>query len=69
MFKKINQFGYKVIGCSGNFSCSYNPELTTLVGAPKTVDGNFNCYSNPKLTTLVGAPKTGDGSFDCIYCG
>jgi hypothetical protein len=48
---------------SGYFYCYYN-QLTTLVGAPTTVDGDFNCHFN-QLTTLVGAPTTVGGRFDC----
>jgi len=47
----------------GNFYCSYN-RLTSLAGAPQTVDGDFVCSHN-LLTTLAGAPQTVDGSFYC----
>jgi hypothetical protein len=46
-----------------SFFCYYN-QLTTLVGAPQTVDGNFYCYGN-QLTTLVGAPQKVSWDFDC----
>jgi len=48
---------------SGDFFCSYN-QLTTLVGAPQTVDEIFACRSN-QLTSLEGAPQTVGGSFWC----
>ena len=48
----------------GNFNCDNN-QLTSLEGAPKTVNGDFICYSN-QLTSLKGAPETVDGDF---YCG
>ena len=48
----------------GNFGCSFN-QLTSLVGAPETVNGDFNCGHN-QLTSLEGAPKTVNGGF---YCG
>ena len=47
----------------GDFDCHDN-ELTTLEGAPQTVNGDFYCYDNA-LTTLVGAPKTVGGGFYC----
>ena len=48
----------------GNFDCSDN-NLTSLKGAPKTVDdGNFHCYEN-KLTSLEGAPQKVGGHFAC----
>ena len=49
---------------NGNFDCSNN-FLTSLQGAPQTVEGNFNCYQN-KLTTLEGAPLTVKGNFSCF---
>jgi hypothetical protein len=48
---------------SGHFLCANN-QLTTLVGAPQTVDGGFYCYNN-QLTTLAGAPQTVGGRFSC----
>ena len=48
---------------SGNFYCSYN-QLTSLEGAPQTVDGNFYCSQN-RLTSLAGAPQTVCGNFHC----
>ena len=48
---------------SGDFDC-HNNQLTTLVGAPQTVDGSFDCSSN-QLTTLEGAPKTVGWGFLC----
>jgi hypothetical protein len=47
----------------GDFSCFRN-QLTTLVGAPQTVNGSFDCSGN-QLTTLVGSPQTVDGGFSC----
>jgi len=48
---------------SVDFSCSAN-QLTTLAGAPQTVDGEFYCRNN-QLTTLEGAPKTVGVDFLC----
>jgi hypothetical protein len=48
----------------GDFKCDYN-QLTSLVGAPKTVNGNFNCGYNNQLTSLVEGPQTVGGSFVC----
>jgi hypothetical protein len=48
---------------NGDFYCHYN-QLTTLAGAPTTVDGDFSCSKN-KLTTLAGAPAKVDGDFYC----
>ena len=47
---------------TGDFDCSYN-ELTSLEGAPTTVNGHFNCIEND-LTSLDGCPKKVDGDFD-----
>ena len=47
----------KVIYCHLN-------QLTSLVGAPKTVGDGFYCCDN-HLTSLVGAPETVNGRFDC----
>ena len=58
-FKGI-RFGH----VKGNFYCDEN-QLTSLEGAPRSVDGNFYCNLN-QLTSLVGAPKSVGGSF---YCG
>jgi hypothetical protein len=49
---------------TGGFSCSGN-ELTTLEGAPQTVEEGFYCAHN-QLTTLVGAPQTVGGNFWCF---
>lgn len=57
-FKNVN-FG-KI---SGDFVCSNN-NLTSLNGAPQTVDGSFLCSKN-KLTSLEGAPQKVDGFFNC----
>ena len=47
----------------GDFKCDYN-QLTSLEGAPKTVNGGFRCADN-QLTSLVGAPLTFHGHFFC----
>jgi len=47
----------------GNFDCSNN-KLTSLEGAPKTVDGSFNCNNN-ELTSLEGSPDIVKGAFYC----
>jgi hypothetical protein len=50
----------------GDFWCSDNNNLTSLEGAPSSVDGDFWCSYN-KLTSLVGAPSSVGGYFDCYY--
>ena len=50
---------------SGDFTCDFG-NLTTLQGAPKTVDGNFSCRGN-KLTSLEGVPQKIKGRFECKY--
>ena len=55
------QFGH----VSGVFICMHN-NLTSLAGAPQSVDDFFNCGFN-KLTSLVGAPQSVGGSFSCGY--
>ena len=47
----------------GIFNCNSN-QLTSLDGAPKTVNGDFACSTN-QLASLVGAPKTVNGDFYC----
>ena len=47
----------------GDFYC-YDNQLTSLVGAPKTVGVNFDCEDN-QLTSLVGAPQEVKGYFVC----
>jgi len=56
-FKGV-KFGY----VNGDFDCSNN-ELTSLEGAPRSVEGLFNCANN-KLTSLEGAPRKVD-NFNC----
>ena len=46
-----------------DFYCDNN-QLTSLDGAPKTVNGDFICYYN-QLTSLEGAPQTVGGDFSC----
>jgi hypothetical protein len=58
-------FGISFGHVSGTFSCSGN-QLTTLAGAPQTVDGHFYCGGN-RLTTLAGAPQTVGWSFHCQH--
>ena len=47
----------------GYFYCNNN-QLTSLLGAPQTVDGGFYCHNN-QLTSLLGAPQTVGNSFYC----
>ena len=49
-----------------NFDLSGN-DLSSLEGAPPSVDGDFNCSFN-KLKTFKGAPETVKGSFICTNC-
>ena len=46
-----------------HFNCGSN-QLTSLIGAPQTVDGSFICSSN-QLTSLEGAPQTVNVGFAC----
>jgi hypothetical protein len=48
---------------NGYFYCRVN-RLTSLVGAPQTVDGYFYCHDN-QLTDLKGAPQKVGGGFSC----
>ena len=54
--------GVKFGKVSKDFDCSDN-QLTTLEGAPQSVDRDFDCSYN-QLTTLEGAPSV-DGHFSC----
>ena len=47
----------------GNFYC-YGNNLTSLVGAPKSVGGDFYCFHN-QLTSLNGAPQSVGSDFNC----
>jgi len=47
----------------GDFDCSEN-NLTTLWGAPHTIDGDFWCYEN-LLTNLQGGPEIVGGNYWC----
>ncbi|MFQ6696200.1 MAG: leucine-rich repeat domain-containing protein [Alphaproteobacteria bacterium] len=51
------------ITIKGDFNCNNN-QLTSLTGAPESVDGNFYC-SNNQLTSLTGAPARVGGVFNC----
>ena len=55
--------GVKFGKVSRGFNCERN-QLTTLEGAPQTVNGGFYCYGN-QLTTLEGAPQTVKWDFNC----
>jgi hypothetical protein len=55
--------GVKFGKVRGGFNC-YGNQLTTLEGAPQTVDGDFYCNDN-RLTSLVGAPQSVKGNFYC----
>jgi hypothetical protein len=46
-----------------DFDCGHN-NLTTLEGAPISVEGDFYCNSN-RLNTLEGAPISVGGDFYC----
>jgi len=48
----------------GDFKCAWN-QLTSLQGAPHTVDGSFDCQYN-NLKNLIGAPDYISKNF---YCG
>ena len=61
--KNIAKIPFKFGIVSGNFNCSDN-QLTSLLGAPKTVGGSFYC-SNNQLTSLEGAPNSVGGDFYC----
>jgi len=50
---------------NGNFYCSYNNELSSLEGSPKSViGGNFDC-SYTQISSLEGAPLIVSGDFSC----
>jgi len=55
--------GVKFGKVSGFFNCSDN-SLTSLAGAPQSVDSFFNCSDN-SLTSLEGAPQEVGSSFNC----
>ena len=54
----------------GSFDCGYCTSLTTLEGAPTTIDdGSFYCNGCISLTTLEYAPKMVGRHFYCWGCG
>ena len=55
-------FGH-ISGSSGTFYCDNNL-LTSLEGAPQTVNGDFYCDNN-QITSLKGAPQKVGGGFYC----
>jgi hypothetical protein len=48
----------------GDFICA-NKGLTSLIGAPTTVNSTFNCTNN-YLKTLEGAPSSVGANFSCF---
>ena len=50
------------------FECKNCQELTSLKGAPTSVDETFNCSGCSKLMSLDGAPKKVGTEFDCSNC-
>lgn len=56
------QFPFQFGKISGTFDCS-GAGISSLVGAPHTVEGTFDCKSN-SLKSLTGAPRIAAG-FDC----
>lgn len=48
---------------AADFYCDFN-KLTTLKGAPQTVNGNFSCEHN-ELSSLISAPTEVRGIFTC----
>ena len=46
-----------------DYWCRHN-KLTTLIGAPPSIDGGF-CCSHNELITLIGAPTFVKNNFDC----
>jgi len=53
----------KIRRVHGGFHCQHN-NITSLKGAPSSVDRNFYCYNN-NLTSLEGAPSSVGRSFWC----
>jgi len=53
----------KIRKVHGHLDCSYN-NLTSLEGAPSSIDGSFICYKN-NLTSLEGAPSSVGSRFNC----
>ena len=50
------------------FECKNCQELTSLKGAPTSVDETFNCSGCSKLMSLDGAPKKVGTEFNCSNC-
>jgi len=61
--KKLKIFPVHFGHVEGNFYCCDN-ELTSLLGAPKTLTCSFNCDDN-KLTSLKFCPQKIEGEFSC----
>jgi len=54
---------FRIRRVHGHLDCSYN-NLTSLEGAPSSIDGSFICYKN-NLTSLEGAPSSVGSRFNC----
>jgi len=48
---------------NGDFNCSDNVYLDSLVGAPKVINGDFTC-NNTSIESLYGSPVVVKGDFD-----
>jgi hypothetical protein len=59
----ISQLPFQFGKVDGYFDC-YKNQLTSLIGAPKSVGGYFSCSDN-QLTSLIGAPISVGGYFSC----
>jgi len=53
---------------NGNFDCSFNKYITSLIGSPLLVGGHFRCNDCVLLTTLIGSPLIVDVDFWCHNC-
>ena len=60
-----SMYGIRFGTVTEDFYCNVN-QLTTLEGAPQTVEGCFWCDEN-QLTNLEGAPQTVKGYFSCDH--
>lgn len=53
---------------NGTFNCGFNPNLTSLKGAPVKVEISFSVTNNYGLTSLQYSPKHVGGSFFARSC-
>lgn len=66
--RPITQIMVDFLEVTEAFHCSSCLQLTSLIGAPRTVGTHFTCSTCPSLTSLVGGPQVVKGTYRCGTC-